>query len=371
MKKIHKWSNESIYTSPLSPACKMCEKGSKMVVLVTGLCSAKCYYCPLSIKKLGKDRIFANEWELKDEDDTEKLIKESELIKATGAGITGGDPLNVWKRTKKYIFILKENFGSNFHIHMYTSGLKNSDYISELVSVGLDEIRFHPEPKYWGNMENCPIKSSIKNSVISDIDVAIEIPVIPKMDEKITSLIKWADGIGIKWINLNELEYSETNAKILNYKGFNVKDEISSAVKGSEESAYNVINTISELDLKTGIHYCSSSFKDASQLRNRMLRRARSIVKNFEVITDEGTILKGMISSENMSIDNLIFLLKNEFNIENRELFVNKEKNRIELDILFLEKIAPLLKRKDIECYIIEEYPTADSLEVERIPLPV
>jgi len=371
MKKIHKWSNESIYTIPLSPACKMCEKGSKMVLLITGLCSAKCFYCPLSKKKQGKDRIFANEWELESEDDTKKLIKEAELIKATGAGITGGDPLIVWKRTKKYIITLKENFGSNFHIHMYTSGLKNSEHISELVSVGLDEIRFHPEPKYWGNMENSPIKSSIKNSVNSDIDVAIEIPVIPKMDGKIIQLIRWADENDIKWINLNELEYSETNAMMLNYKGYNVKDDISAAVKGSEESAYNIIKDISELDLKIGVHYCSSSFKDASQLRNRMLRRARSIAKNFEVITNEGTILKGVIPLKNLSIDNFIFLLKNEFNIENNKLFVNKGKNRIELNILILNKIAPILKKKDIKCYIIEEYPTADGLQVEKIPLPV
>jgi pyruvate formate-lyase activating enzyme-like uncharacterized protein len=371
MKKIHKWFNSSIYSDPLSSACRMCEKGSKMVVLVTGLCPAKCYYCPLSTKKLGKDRIFANEWELDGEDDTEKLIKEAELIKATGAGITGGDPLIVWERTKKYISVLKDFFGSKFHIHMYTSGLKNSEHVNKLISEGLDEIRFHPEPKYWENMKTNPINSSIKNLANSDVDVAIEIPVIPKMDEKIISLIKWAEELGIKWINLNELEFSETNSKKLSAKGFDVKDEISAAVKGSEKSAYNIVNKISDLDLKIGVHYCSSSFKDASQLRNRILRRAKSIVKDFEVITKEGTILKGVIYSETISLNSLIDLLINDFNLKNGQFFVNKEKNRIELNILFLEEIAPILEKKDIKCFVIEEYPTADSLEVEKIPLPV
>ena len=96
--------------------------------------------------------------------------------------------------------------------------------------------------------------------------------------------------------------FSETNAKTLIAKGFDVKDEISAAVKGSEKSAYHIINKISEFDLKIGVHYCSSSFKDASQLRNRILRRARSIAKDFEVITKEGTILKGVIYSKNMSL---------------------------------------------------------------------
>ena len=129
MKKIIPWLNESSYVGPLSQACRMCARGSKMVILITGLCSAKCFYCPLSARKSGKDRIFANEWELENENDIDKLLKEAEYIDADGAGITGGDPLLVWKRTKNFIKILKDSFGANFHIHMYTSGLKNSEYI--------------------------------------------------------------------------------------------------------------------------------------------------------------------------------------------------------------------------------------------------
>ena len=190
MKKIYSWLNDSTYTTPLSPACNMCEKGSKIVILITGLCSAKCFYCPLSTRKLGKDRIFADEWELENEKDTEKIIREAEYIQATGAGITGGDPLIVWKRTKKYISILKNTFGLNFHIHMYTSGLKNGKYVRNLAYAGLDEIRYHPNPKDWGNMNNSSSISSIKNALKTDIDVAIEIPVIPNMDDEIFSLIK-------------------------------------------------------------------------------------------------------------------------------------------------------------------------------------
>ena len=36
-----------------------------------------------------------------------------------------------------------------------------------------------------------------------------------------------------------------------------------------------------------------------------------------------------------------------------------------------LEKIAGDLKKQGFECYMIEEYPTADQLEVERAPLPL
>ena len=370
MKKVNTWLNESIFTKPLSPACKMCKQGAKMVVLITGICPAKCFYCPLSKRKLGKDRIFANEWELENEEDTEKLIREAELIKATGAGITGGDPLIVWKRTKNYISILKNRFGSDFHIHLYTSGLKNNEHLNDLVSAGLDEVRYHPDPGYWDNMMDSPICHSMKDALKTNIDVAIEIPVIPNMDNEIISLIMWANEIGIKWVNLNELEYSETNAKILNDKGFDVKDDISASVMGSQESAYNVIKKISQKDLDVGIHYCSSSFKDATQLRNRIKRRAKAIARDYDVITEEGTLLKGVIYAKKMSLNNLYDFLKKEYKVQNNQLYVNKEKKRIEVNILFLQRIAADLKKKDLKCFLIEEYPTADNLEVERIPLP-
>ena len=369
MKKIVNWLNESKYIAPLSPACKMCASGSKLVVLITGLCSAKCFYCPLSEKKKGKDRIFANEWELKDEKDIEKLIKEAELINAKGAGITGGDPFIVYKRTKNYISILKNNFGSDFHIHLYTCGVINGDKVGELVSKGLDEIRYHPEPIFWSDMNKSPMVSSIKKALKTEADVAIEIPIIPGMGKQTLSLINWANSIGIKWINLNELEFSETNAKELINKNFEVKNDISAAVKGSQELALKIINNIYKEDFSLGVHYCSSSFKDGIQLRNRIKRRAKNVAKKYEIITEDGTLLKGIIISKNISLSKINNMLIKQFKLRQYHIFKNYEKNRIEIPSWVIEKISYKLKKQGFDCYIIEEYPTANALEVERIPL--
>jgi len=370
MKQIKNWLNDSKYISPLSPACKMCSEGSKMVLLITGICPVKCFYCPLSSEKLNKDRIFADEWELKNENDTEKLILESKYIDAKGAGITGGDPLIVWKRTKKYIEFLKENFGSNFHIHLYTSGIKNSEYISDLVSAGLDEIRFHPTPPYWENMEKSPIKNAITDSLQTDSDVAIEIPVMPDMEKQIISLIKWSDKNNINWVNLNELEFSETNAEKLNSRNYHVKDDISSAVKNSEDTAYKILENLSKENIDIGVHYCSSSFKDGVQLRNRIKRRAKNISKKYETITEDGTLLAGIIiPKSNLTINQISKIIQDKYNIEKNNFYLNKKENRIELSIKKIREISSNLKKYDIRCYIIEKYPTADGLEVERIPL--
>lgn len=371
MKKTISWLNQSRYTKPLSPACKMCADGSKMVVLITGLCSSNCFYCPLSQQKIGKDRIFADEWELKNEDDTEKLIHEAGYIEATGAGFTGGDPLIVWKRTKRYIKLLKKHFGTNFHIHLYTSGIKNSEHITDLVSAGLDEIRFHPLPKFWNKMNDAHISTSIKKSLKTGADVAVEIPVIPDMENEIFSLIKWANDQGVKWVNLNEFEFSETNAEKLKKQGFTVKNDISAAVKNSEETAKRIVKRASKADFDLGVHYCSSSFKDGIQLRNRIMRRAKNIAKPHEIITNDGTLLKGIIYPNESSLEKLYKFLKEEFKIRDKHLFINKEKNRIETSIKILEEITIELKKHGFECFIVEEYPTADALEVERTPSPL
>ena len=370
MKGITQWLNDSTYIEPLSPGCKLCAKGAELVLLVTGLCPMHCFYCPLSMKKYGNDVIYADEWKLKNENDVDTILKEAQYINAKGAGITGGDPLLVWKRTKRYISTLKDNFGDKFNIHLYTSGMKGSEHIPDLCSVGLNEIRFHPTPLFWNNMNKAPIHDAIKTALDQDLDVAIEIPVIPDTETNMISLIKWAARQGIRWINLNELEFSESNCTALSQKGYQVKSDISAAVKGSKETAYNVINAVSNESFNIGVHYCSSSFKDGIQLKNRIKRRASNVARPYEIISDEGLLIKGVIFSENISSFTLE-MLKKRFGIQDDLVAFNAKKNRIEIAGWILEEIADDLLKEGFECYLVEEYPTADRLEVERIPLPV
>ncbi len=371
MPKVREWLSGSAYTPPISPACELCAEGSELVLLITGKCPAKCYYCPLSGEKSGKDRVFANELEIVDkdgEDGIEKTVREAGLIDAQGAGITGGDPLVVWERTEKYITGLKEYFGPEFNIHLYTSGLVNGDKIERLVAAGLDEIRFHPHPDQWNNMDDSPVCQTIRECLEMDIETAVEIPVIPGTERDIISLVRWASDQGINWINLNELEYSESNTQALRSRDMKVKDDISYAVKGSEETARKVLGL---KDLDIGIHYCTSSFKDGIQLRNRINRRAENIARDYEVITKDGTILKGIIITLDGDIDAVYQDIKDRYDVEGELIDLNRERRRIEIAAWILEDIAKNLVDSGLHCYLIEEYPTADRLEVERSPLPI
>ncbi len=372
MKTINKWHNQSTYTPPLSPACKMCAHGSKMVILITGLCTVNCYYCPLSISKKNTDRIFADEWELTSEQDIDILYQEAQLIDATGVGITGGDPLVVWQRTQTYIQHLKNYFGESFHIHLYTHGTTNTQYIPDLIHSGLDEIRFHPHPHFWIQMNKSPQKKPLQETLKQDVDVAIEIPALPHKEKDLIQLITWANNQGIHYVNLNELEFSETNQTNLINKGYTTKSELSAAVKHSQETAYHVLQHVQESTLDIGVHYCSVSFKDGVQLKNRILRRAHNTAQPYDIITQDGTIIKGIIlPNQNTSLTKLSAYLKKTYHIKKHLITINTVQQRIELAPWILQTIAAQLTQHGHHCYLTEEYPTADKLEVERIPLPL
>ena len=124
-------------------------------------------------------------------------------------------------------------------------------------------------------------------------------------------------------------------------------------------------------DLELGVHYCSLSFKDGIQLKNRIKRRAKNIAKDYEVISGEGTIIKGVIHSSNQPLQQILMSLKKSYDMPDKYVFLDTEKNRVEIGLWILEKIAADLKKQGYECYMVEEYPTADRLEVEKTPLPL
>ena len=319
-----------------------------MVLFITGKCGTGCFYCPVSDSKMGSDNIFANELPVASLED---IIEEAENMDALGTGITGGDPLMKMDRTLKAIRMLKEHFGKEHHIHLYTSTI-DLKKAKELASAGLDEIRFHPSPDIWGSVKGTELGEIVELG----LDVGIEVPALPCHRDSLDALVNDAFELGVKFINLNELEFSETNWDMMDSMGYDLKDD-SSAVAGSEEVALEVIK-----HSKMPIHFCSSSFKDSVQLRRRLIRRAERTAREMDVVTEDGTLLKGVLYADD--VKEAIAVLK-EYDVPD-ELFYDCGNGKLEVAPWVLEELADELPYK---CYITEEYPTADRLEVERTPL--
>jgi pyruvate formate-lyase activating enzyme-like uncharacterized protein len=346
----------SAHTGDLPRGCVLCEQGAKLVLLVTGKCPRRCAYCPLSAQKRGKDVFFANERRILK---VGEALEEADLMDALGTGITGGDPLVAVRRTADSIRALKKRFGEDHHIHLYTSTTDKAR-IDSVARAGLDEIRFHPPASLWERLETSEFADALRLSEKRGMAVGLEVPVIPGRGDALVALVRSADSLGLDFVNLNELEFSETNWRALRALGFDVKDDVSSAVAGSQELALKVLRT----DIAMPLHYCSSSFKDGVQLRERIGRRARNVRRPHEILTHDGTLLKGVIETKDPA--GVARALAKDFDVPTKLMWVDEEKRRLEVAPWVLEELAPELA---LESYMVEEYPTADRLEVERTPL--
>ncbi len=263
------------WVGELLRGCELCMKGAKSVVFVTGVCPEKCFYCPLSPSRKNRDLMYVNEVRATSLTD---IVLESIASGSEGAGITGGDPLARIDRTLSIIKGLKEFFGSHYHIHLYTTGiLLNDAKLRRLVDAGLDELRIHVVGDHsW---------KALEKALEFPLDVAIENPVLPGSENLLRHMIAKAVDMGVKYVNLNELEFSEGNYESMLMRGYSVRDD-GVAAEGSKETALEIMRWVIDEGLPISVHFCPARYKDKYQFRRRMARRAVRTRMVYEDVDD-------------------------------------------------------------------------------------
>ena len=142
-------------------------------------------------------------------------------------GITGGDPLMKLNRTIEYIKAVKQEFGKDFHIHLYCPmELVSDESLKKLYEAGLDEIRFHLDIENKINWNKLDIARKFRWKI------GIEIPVVPGKEDNYIGIISFIKG-EVDFLNLNELEVSDSEVCKLADKGFEPKNDFSYAIKAS------------------------------------------------------------------------------------------------------------------------------------------
>lgn len=347
----------------LPKGCQLCVRGEKLVLFTTGACPRDCFYCPLSPWRR-EDVVYANERPVESVKD---ILEEARIQEANGAGVTGGDPLARLERTVGYIRALKDSFGEGFHIHLYTTGaLATKKNLERLYDAGLDEIRFHPD-LFNPNSRLFKIEmENIKNAFDFDWDVGGEVPSVPGQLERMKWYAEFLDTLGAKFLNVNELEFSETNLRAILNRGFKPINDESSAIKGSLELGLEFLRW-GEENTSLNYHLCTARLKDAVQLKNRLKRMAKNVARPYMEITEEGTLRFGIAEYEDLN--ELYALLVEEAEVPEEWLHINREKGRLEMPEEVALELADAIEG-DVRFFIVEEYPTWDRIEVERIPLP-
>jgi len=332
--------------------CKFCLKGAKAVLFLNGICQGPnhcSWYCPISEERKGKDITYADEIQMNSK---EELLEEINKINAKGMSITGGEPLlelNL-EKTLQYIRYVKLKKGKRFHIHLYTNGINFDESIAdELAKAGLDEIRFHPPKEKWHN---------IRNALNKGMRVGAEVPVIPDEDyiKYLEEFIIFLNKIGADFINLNEFEICFPNSESLKKRGFKLKEGSMASVVNSQETAFKLIKKLySSVSLK--MHFCSITAKDYYQLKNRYLRRAKSIKLPFEVITEEGLLVFAQLEGKKKNLEEFHNILLSELTINQNLIAFNGENIKIPFYISIKNDFISLLEEYHIQGYIVEMTP--------------
>ncbi|HET7324196.1 MAG TPA: radical SAM protein, partial [Halococcus sp.] len=175
---------------------------------------------------------------------------------------------------------------------------------------------------------------------------AFEIPGIRAEEE----FLDFLDEGAADFCNINEFEMSDGNYERMQEQGFELREGHMSAVEGS----HGVLDVMADHEQ---VYFCTSVFKDAAQHRNRLKRMARVVRREFDEVTDDGTLVYGKAweSSEKLV----------ELGVP--EEFYTEKTEHVELAWWLLEE---MVEEGDVgKGEIIEQYPTADGTVVERTPL--
>jgi pyruvate formate-lyase activating enzyme-like uncharacterized protein len=145
---------------------------------------------------------------------------------------------------------------------------------------------------------------------------------------------------------------SDGNYRRMQEEGFELQEGHMSAVEGSKDDAI-----LDEMASHEKVYFCTSVFKDAAQHRNRLKRMARNVRREFDEVTDDGTLVYGKTYASPERFEDLGV----------PEEFYSVKSNHVEVAWWLLED---MIEDDDIEDgEIVEQYPTVDGTVVERTPV--
>ncbi|MGC8582874.1 MAG: radical SAM protein [Thermoproteus sp.] len=268
----------NIYSGPLAKGCDMCLVGAKAVIFITGLCRYRCFYCPVDRERFGKDVVYVNDVRV---DTTDDVVREVAASGAAGAAITGGDPLEVPDRVVEIASALKRAFGKEFHIHLYTrpTSLDNKA-TNALINSGVDEVRLH----FLSYGEVAGRLHYIAALKYAGLSVGVEVPAIPGLEASMSAAINALAARGlVDFVNINELDVSDSNIDMLRRLGYRVGD---GSAYGSFEAAKRLMGLVRGVP----VNLCRSKTKDLYQIGARVFREAMFSAASSERVQDDGTI---------------------------------------------------------------------------------
>lgn len=268
----------SVCSGDISTACVACTGCPTSATYYFSLkCSRKCYFC-------FNPNQMDYELHLRENRDWRA---EFDAVSAAGTAmthvaLTGGEPLLDPAETLAF-FSEAHRRWPDAHLRLYTTGdFLDEALLEQLVDVGLSEIRFSiklddPDDEIDGTLD------TIRMACGHDLDVMVEMPVIPGTEERMRELLVQLDEAGAFGINLLEFCFPLHNWEAFAERGFKVRNPPFPVlydygyagglpIAGSELACLRLVEFAAEQGLRLGVHYCSLENKHRDQVltQNRL-----------------------------------------------------------------------------------------------------
>ena len=196
------------------------------------------------------------------------------------------------------------------------------------------------------------------------ICVGVELPAEPDKEEKLLALLDELNDSPVQFLNLNELEITVGNQENMDVRGFNLAGGITAAAAGSAELAIRLKQVAKNMNFH--VKFCTATFKDAGQLRNRFRRRAKATLRPYEILSNDDTILFGAIPCSLEDAADDVKELSENLGLIDAWIRFDATTQRIEIPLSAAEEIAEHL---NVPVLMIEVHPTHERLEVGSVYL--
>jgi pyruvate formate-lyase activating enzyme-like uncharacterized protein len=267
-----------LHTGDLSPGCGTCCEGDWSCLFINGVCNGRCFYCPTSQNSKGEPTTnslkFAN---------PRDYLDYVAHYRFKGVSLSGGEPLMTFDRTMTYVSKLKQRFGDEIHLWLYTNGtLATAEKIVLLRDAGLNEIRFDISADHYS-------LDKLKLAIGKIPCVTVEIPAIPEDYRKLRELLPELAGAGVNHLNLHQLRCTPHNLSHLLPRHYTFSHGPKVVIPESELTA---LQLLLDADQNGGpsVNYCSYAYKYRFQTRAARRRAAEILTAPYEDVTEAGFI---------------------------------------------------------------------------------
>jgi pyruvate formate-lyase activating enzyme-like uncharacterized protein len=322
-----------LFSGSVSPGCRLCMAGEWSCLFITGVCNGSCFYCPAP---QNEDSLpVSQNIEFKTPLDYADYI---EKLGFKGVGISGGEPLLKIDLCIEYIKALKNRFGKDLHIWLYTNGILGTrEKFKELKNAGLDEIRFDIGAVGYS-------LDSVKKASEFFESLCVEIPAIPEdIDLLKVKLPEMADA-GVKYLNLHQLRLTPYNFENLVSRRYTFCHGVKAVSAESEITALKLIDYSIEKKIDISINYCSFPYKNRFQSAAWRNKGGQLLKEDYDDITENAYLRRVFAEGSDDFLKTRADILKNTIGNSGWEL----KKNRL----YFKFDLIPLVRAEKLKINI-------------------